>query len=250
MYKKMELQLRYKLYSYVNGKVKCIYSFDRYYKMGQIYASKGVFVNVGTGLKYGSTVYTYLKYSGGKVSKKAERLYSGYTGNTTYFNGTGKAISFKSYKNILQNLTGGAEYKKAPVLYDNTTANRNAKLNTKTSVSEKPVKFKVKKLWAFSNGGFYLNITSISGNKMKVSVHMPKMDRNNITAIIDSNGKKATAKFTCSDGERHTLTFVVSGNGIKVTEKSYCDQKLIGWSSADKYETTITHGFYPQSHFY
>lgn len=38
--------------------------------MGQIYASKGVFVNVGTGLKYGSTVYTYLKYSGGKVSKK------------------------------------------------------------------------------------------------------------------------------------------------------------------------------------
>ena len=64
------------------------------------------------------------------------------------------------------------------------------------------------------------------------------------------NGKKATAKFTCSDGERHTLTFVVSGNGIKVTEKSYCDQKLIGWSSADKYETTITHGFYPQSHFY
>ena len=114
----------------------------------------------------------------------------------------------------MQNLTGGAEYKKAPVLYDNTTANRNAKLNTKTSVSENPVKFKVKKLWAFSNGGFYLNITSISGNKMKVSVHMPKMDRNNITAIIDSNGKKATAKFTCSDGERHTLTFVVSGNGI------------------------------------
>ena len=79
---------------------------------------------------------------------------------------------------------------------------------------------------------------------------MPKMDRNNITSIIDSNGNKATAKFTCSDGERHTLTFVVSGNGIKVTEKSYCDQKLIGWSSADKYETTITHGFYPQSHFY
>ena len=96
----------------------------------------------------------------------------------------------------MQNLTGGAEYKKAPVLYDNTTANRNAKLNTKTSVSENPV------------------------------------------------------KFTCSDGERHTLTFVVSGNGIKVIEKSYCDQKLIGWSSADKYETTITHGFYPQSHFY
>ena len=248
--KKWNYNYDYKLYSYVNGKVKCIYSFDRYYKMGQIYASKGVFVNVGTGLKYGSTVYTYLKYSGGKVSKKAERLYSGYTGNTTYFNGTGKAISFKSYKNILQNLTGGAEYKKAPVLYDNTTANRNAKLNTKTSISENPVKFKVKKLWAFSNGGFYLNITSISGNKMKVSVHMPKMDRNNITAIIDSNGKKATAKFTCSDGERHTLTFVVSGNGIKVTEKSYCDQKLIGWSSADKYETTITHGFYPQSHFY
>ena len=85
---------------------------------------------------------------------------------------------------------------------------------------------------------------------MKVSIHMPKMDRNNITAIIDSSGKKATAKFTCSDGERHTLTFVVSGNGIKVTEKSYCDQKLVGWSSADKYETTITHGFYPQSHFY
>jgi hypothetical protein len=68
--KKWNYNYDYKLYSYVNGKVKCIYSFDRYYKMGQIYASKGVFVNVGTGLKYGSTVYTYLKYSGGKVSKK------------------------------------------------------------------------------------------------------------------------------------------------------------------------------------
>lgn len=248
--KKWNYNYDYKLYSYVNGKVKCIYSFNRNYKMGQIYASKGVFVNVGTGLKYGSSIYTYLKYSGGKVSKKAERLYSGYTGKVTYSDGAGRSISYSSYSNILQNLLGGAGYKKAPALYDNTAANRKAKLNAKADTSESTVKFKVKKLWAFSNGGFYLNVTNVSGNKMKVSIHMPKMDKNNISATIDSSGKKATAKFTCADGERHSLTFTVSGNGIKITEKSYCDQKLIGWSPADKHKTTITHGFYPQSHFY
>ena len=133
-------------------------------------------------------------------------------------------------------------------MYDNTEANRNAKLKGKTTTSK--VKFKKTRLWAFSNGGFYLKITSIQGNKMKVSIHMPKMDKNNISATIDSSGKKATAKFTCADGETHSLVFAISGNGIKVTEKSYCDQKLIGYSLNDEINVTITHGFYPQSHFY
>ena len=246
--KKWNYYYDYKLYGYVNGKVKCLHSFNRYYKMGRVYSSKGVFTDSATGLKYGSSASAHFKYANGKVSKVAERLYSGYNGRTTYWDGAGRTISLSSYNSILERYLGGAGYTTAPKMYDNTEANRNAKLKGKTTTSK--VKFKETRLWAFSNGGFYLKITSIQGNKMKVSIHMPKMDKNNISATIDSSGKKATAKFTCADGETHSLVFAISGNGIKVTEKSYCDQKLIGYSLNDEINVTITHGFYPQSHFY
>ena len=246
--KKWNYHYDYKLYGYVNGKVKCLHSFNRYKKMGRVYFSRGVFTDYGTGLKYGSSESTYFKYANGKASKKAGRLYSGYTGRTTYSDGYGRTISLNEYNSILEKLLGGAEYTSAPKLYNNTEANRNAKLKAKTTTSK--VKFKKIKLWAFSNGGFYLKVTSIKGNKMKVSIHMPKMDRNNISAMIASNGKKATANFKCADGGNHSLIFTVSGNGIKVTEKSYCDQKLIGCSAKDESNVTITHGFYPQSHFF
>lgn len=246
--KKWNYHYDYKLYGYVNGRVKCLHSFNRYYKMGRVYFSKGIFTDYGTGLKYGSNASTYFKYSNGKTSKIAGWLYSGYSGTLTYSNGNGRTITSNSYHSILKKLLDGAEYTSAPKLYNNTESNRNTKLKAKTTTSG--VKFRKTRLWAFSNGGFYLKITSIKGNKMKVSVHMPKMDRNNISATIDSNGKRATAKFICADGGTHSLVFAISGNGIKVTEKSYCAQKLIGYSQNDEDTVTITHGFYPQSHFF
>ena len=112
------------------------------------------------------------------------------------------------------------------------------------------VKFKKTRLWAFSNGGFYLRVNSVKGRKMNVSIHMPQMNGYNLSTSIDSSGKKATAYCSCNSGGYHKLTFKISGSGIKVTENTHCYQKLLGWRTADRYKTTITHGFYPQSHFY
>ena len=148
--KKWNYYYDYKLYGYVNGKVKCLHSFNRYYKMGRVYSSKGVFTDSATGLKYGSSASAHFKYANGKVSKVAERLYSGYNGRTTYWDGAGRTISLSSYNSILERYLGGAGYTTAPKMYDNTEANRNAKLKGKTTTSK--VKFKKTRLWAFSNG--------------------------------------------------------------------------------------------------
>lgn len=121
--------------------------------------------------------------------------------------------------------------------------------NSKADATTK-VKFKKKTLWAFSNGGFYLKVNSVKGRKMNVSIHMPQMNGYNLQATIDSSGKKAKAYCSCSSGGYHVLTFRIAGSGIKVTEKTHCYQKLLGWKTSDRYKTTITHGFYPQSHFY
>ena len=85
---------------------------------------------------------------------------------------------------------------------------------------------------------------------MRLSIHMPEMTQTDIVATIDSTGKKATAKFTCEEGEVHSLKFAVSGNGVKVTEKASCSDKLLGWTTDDQWKSSITHGFYTQSHFY
>lgn len=246
--KKWDYDYDYKLFGYVGGKVKCLYSFNREEKMGRVYPTRRVFTSVGSGLKYGSSIVTYLELKNGRVYKRASRLYSGLTQNSTYFDGSDRNISVSAFNKILEKILAGNGYKGAPSLYNNTASNRNTKLKEQ-SVTVSNVKFKKTTLWAFSNGGFYLKITSISGNKMKVTIHMPKMTRNNITATIDSSGKRATAKFTCGNGKTHSLTFTSSGSGIKVVEKASCTDKLLGWTTGDQWKASITHVFYPQSYF-
>ena len=247
--KKWDYYYDYKLFGYVKGKVKCLYSFARYRKLGRVYPTRKIFTSVGDGLKYGSTEVTYLELKNGKVYKKASSLYSGYTGKTTYYNGSGKEISSAAFDKTLQTILAGDTYQGAPTLYNNTASNRDTKLKGK-KVAVSNVKFKKGTLWGFSNGGFYLKIIKIRGNKMRLSIHMPKMTQTDIVATIDSTGKKATAKFTCEEGEEHSLKFAVSGNGVKVTEKASCYDKLLGWTTDDQWKSSITHGFYTQSHFY
>lgn len=248
--KKWSYGCPYKLYSYIGGKVKCIYSVNhRDYKMMKVFPSKKTFYVGGDALKYGSSFRMILEFRNGRVYERGSFLKSGLTGQSTYYNAKGQTISKSAYDKISRKYISGVSSKKPPVLYDNTSSNRDTKLRGKKPAVS-PVKFKKTNLWAFSNGGFYLKITSVSGRKMKVSIHMPENDKSGISATIDSTGKKATAQYTCENGEKHKLKFWISGNGIKVTETTACEDKLLGWREEDRFVSSLTHGFYPQSHFY
>ena len=234
--KKWSYGCPYKLYSYIGGKVKCIYSVNhRDYKMMKVFPAKKTFYVGGDGLKYGSSFRMILEFRNGRVYERGSFLKSGLTGQSQYYNAKGQQISKSAYDKIFRKYISGVSSKNPPTLYNNTASNRDTKLRGKKPTVS-PVKFKKTNLWAFSNGGFYLKITSVSGRKMKVS--------------IDSTGKKATAQYTCEYGEKHKLTFWISGNGIKVKETTECTDKLLGWRNEDRYVPSITHGFYPQSHFY
>lgn len=248
--KKWSYDCPYKLYGYVSGKVKCLYSINHNdYKLVRAYPAKRTFTVGGDGLKYGSSARTILELKNGKVYERASWLKSGYTGETTYYDSKGNMISNSLYDKIFKKYIGSADAKKSPSMYDNTASNRDTKLKGKKPVTS-PVKFKKTNLWAFSNGGFYLKIHSVSGRKMKVSIHMPENDKNGIGATIDSTGKKATAQYTCEYGQKHSLKFWISGSGIKVKETTACWDKLLGWKDDEIYQSSITYGFYPQSHFY
>lgn len=248
--KKWSYGCPYKLYSYIGGKVKCIYSVNhRDYKMMKVFPAKKTFYVGGDGLKYGSSFRMILEFRNGRVYECGSFLKSGLTGQPQYYNAKGQQISKAAYDKISRKYISGVSSKNPPTLYNNTASNRDTKLRGKKPTVS-PVKFKKTNLWAFSNGGFYLKITSVSGRKMKVSIHMPENDKSGISATIDSTGKKATAQYTCGYGEKHKLTFWISGNGIKVKETTECTDKLLGWRNEDRYVPSITHGFYPQSHFY
>lgn len=248
--KKWSYTCPYKLYGYVSGKVKCLYSINhKNYKLVRAYPAKRIFTVGGDGLKYGSSARTILELKNGKVYERASWLKSGLTGKTTYYDSKRNVISRSLYDKIFKKYIGSASAKKSPSMYDNTASNRDTKLKGKKP-TQSPVKFKKTNLWAFSNGGFYLKIYSISGRKMKVSIHMPENDKSGIVATIDSTGKKATAQYTCGYGEKHSLKFWISGSGIKVKETTKCWDKLLGWTDDAIYQSSITHGFYPQSHFH
>lgn len=239
--KKWNYYYDYKLYKYLGGKVKCLYSFNRGEKLGKVYPAKKVFTSRGTGMKYGSSITTYVQCANGKATPKLSDLYSGLTGKHVYSNGAGKSLSKSSYQSALKKLIGTSKASNAPTLYNNTVSNRKAKLKNITAPAS--AKFKKTTLFAFTNGGFYLKISSVSGNKMKFSIHMPEATRKNISATIDSSGSKATAKFTCSKNKTHNLTLEIYGKGIKVTEKTSCTSKLLGWLPEHKYQTSVTQVF-------
>ena len=161
------------------------------------------------------------------------------------------AVSAISFQNGLQDVKASdIDQKQENTSIDTYEGTQTYQISNEKKNASAKVKFKKKTLWAFSNGGFYLRINSVKGRKMNVSIHMPQMNGYNLSATIDSSGKKATAYCSCSSGGYHVLIFKISGSGIKVTEKTHCYQKLLGRTTADRYKTTITHGFYPQSYFY
>ena len=249
---KWDYDYDYKLFGYVNNKVKCLYSFRRFSKLQKVYPTRGVFVSYGE-YNRGMSETIHFKYDGKKTTEKVQYMFSSLNGLRTYnipSSGNGyKTISKSKYDSIIKSLVGSASYKKAPVLYKNTAANRKKYLKPSSSAATKPA-FKKGTLYGFSNGGFYLQIHSITGNSMKLSIHMPEMTKKNMTAAIKSDGKTATTKFTCGNKKTHNLTISIAENGIKVVEKASCSQKLLGWTAEDKKKTSITHTFYPQSHFF
>ena len=111
--------------------------------------------------------------------------------------------------------------------------------NEKKNASAK-VKFKKKTLWAFSNGGFYLRINSVKGRKMNVSIHMPQMNGYNLSATIDSSGKKATAYCSCSSGGYHVLIFKISGSGETITSTFTVKNVKLDSSTLKNNSTTIS----------
>ena len=231
-----------RLYGYVGGKVKLLYTFGRYSKLSKIYPSKGVFTSYASGLKYNSKELIHIKYSGGKTYKKATRFYNGRLGNYQYSGSSGSSISSSTYNSIVSSLVGSASSKGAPTLYSNTSTNRKKKLGT-----VKP-KFQNCDLYAYSNGGFYLKVRNVSSKKMSISFRMPNMSVKNISATISSDGKTATAKFYCSKGKLHTLKLSVLSTGIRVKETSSCAYKLL--ISGTYSPKTVTHDFFPESYYY
>lgn len=236
--KKWDYYYAYKLYGYVNGKVKELYSIRRNLKLVKVYPSTGTILINGD-LGRGRAEKIYLQYNGKTLTPKAGCISSSFNNFASYNNGSSKQISKSAFSSIVSKLTKGSS-KGAPALYSNTATYRTRYL--KTSPSSK-ILFEKGYFWAFTNGGFYLRITSISRNKMKVSIKMPNMTRNSITATISSSGRYATAKFTCADGISHTLKFSVGRNSVNVKEISKCSDKLLSSTDYDGYEDSLYHSF-------
>jgi hypothetical protein len=104
--------------------------------------------------------------------------------------------------------------------------------------------FKKAVWYGYSNGGYYFWVRSISGKKMKVSIHMPNMTIKNKRATINANGKTATLKFKCGKRKTHSLTIRASGGSIVIQEKSSCTKKIMTVKSRER-KKTIKHTFRP-----
>lgn len=195
----------YKLYGYVDGKVKSLYSLRRFTKIQKVYPSTGTIYTYGK-LNKGRTERIYLQFNGKKIKPKAASMSFAMNGGKSYYiPGKNKSttISASTYNSIVKCLTSGS-VKSSPKLYSNTAANRIKYLGNSGSNSK--ILFEKGTMYAFTNGGFYLKISKISGRKFTFSIHMPYMSCYNQTASVGSDGKTATAKFVCDDGNKKTIT--------------------------------------------
>lgn len=246
--KKWDYSYDYKLLGYVDNKVKCLYSFRRGSKLQKFYPSKGTILCYGEYNK-GRNEKIYLKFNGKKLTPQVSQLYSRLDGTSRYSipgaNNTYKTISKAKYNSIVKTLTAGTA-KNAPKLYNNIAAYRTKYLDTSTTSSGL---FETGTYYGFTNGGFYLKIGKISGNKLTCSIRMPYMSRNNITATVASGKRTASAKFTCSEGISHSLVLKVDANAIIVQETSSCTSKLLASSSSDNYKKQISHTFSLDNYF-
>lgn len=240
--KKWDYSYEYKLLGYVNNKVKCLYSFTRGSKLQNFYPTKGTILCYGEYSK-GRNEKKYLKFNGQTLVAQASQMYSRLNGTSSYYsygtNNTLKPISKTKYNSLVKALTAGTA-KKAPKLYNNIAAYRTKYLGTASTSSGL---FESGTYYGFSNGGFYLKIGKISGNKISVSIRMPYMSRNNITATVASGKRTASAKFTCDKGSIHNLVLKVDANKIVVQETSSCTNKLLASSNSGNYKNQILHTF-------
>ena len=239
---KWDYDYDYKLYGYVDGKVKNLYSLRRFTKIQKVYPSTGTIYTYGE-LNKGRTERIYLQFDGKKITPKAASMSFAMNGGKSYYiPGKNKSttISASTYNSIVKRLTSSSA-KSAPKLYSNTAANRIKYLGNSGSNSK--ILFEKGTIYAFTNGGFYLKISKISGRKFTFSINMPYMSCYNQTASVGSDGKTATAKFVCDDRITHKLTFKVIKNGVSVSETSSCHDKLLESASSDGNKNTITQTF-------
>ena len=123
----------YKLYGYIGGKVKCIYSFIRNSKLQKVYPSKDVFLVYG-GYSHGIREYSYYQFNGKKVIPKVRKYKNmRVRGDSYYINdiaGNERRISKTKYIKEVRKLTSGRA-KNGPKLYKNTSSNRKKYLENK-----------------------------------------------------------------------------------------------------------------------
>lgn len=226
----------YKLYGYIGGKVRCIYSFLKDSRLQKVYPSQDAFYVYGSYNK-GRTERAYYQFNGKELIPKVAKMSSMRGGEFCYVpktTGNAPRISKSKYNSEVRRLTSGPS-KSAPKLYKNTSSNRVKYLgNTKTKMY-----FEKGTWYAFTNGGFNLKISKISGNKFTYSIYMPYMACNNKTATVSSSGKTAKSTFKCPNGKVHNLSFKIVNNGVSVTENSSCNKMLLAGTLSEQSKTTI-----------
>lgn len=241
--KKWNRYYDYKLYGYVSGKVKCLYSFETGSKLKKVYPATGT-IWVSGSYNKGRCEDLLLKYNGKVLTKKVVKNSNTIYGEETYYsfknNKNPRAINKAAYKKLVSSLKKGS-VKNAPKLCTNTAAMRVKYLN---ATPDSKILFRVGSWCPFTNGGFELTISKISGRKFYYSIHMPYMDCNTAAADIKPSGKTATSIVYCEHGAPHKLTFRVVDYGVKVTEKAECYEKLLASSSSGSYDSEIEQDFY------
>ena len=246
--KKWNRYYDYKLYGYVSGKVKCLYSFETGSKLKKVYPATGT-IWVSGSYNKGRCEDLLLKYNGKVLTKKVVKNSNTIYGEETYYsfknNKNSQAINKAAYKKLVNSLKKGSA-KNAPKLCTNTAAMRVKYLN---ATPDSKVLFEKGTLYAFTNGGFYLKISKISGRKLYYSIHMPYMDCDTSVADIKASGKTATSTVYCEDAEPHKLIFRVVNNGVRVTEITDCYDKLLASSSDDAYYSQIEQEFSDDNYY-
>lgn len=129
--KKWDYYYDYKLYGYVNGKVKELYSIRRNLKLVKVYPSTGTILINGD-LGRGRAEKIYLQYNGKTLTPKAGCISSSFNNFASYNNGSSKQISKSAFSSIVSKLTKGSS-KGAPALYSNTAIYRTRYLKTSPS---------------------------------------------------------------------------------------------------------------------
>lgn len=164
----------YKLYGYVGGKVKCLYSFRRFSKISKFYPSKGVFVYYGE-FNRGVKEKIYFKYDGKKAVQKARSCISELYNSQAYESSVNKNISKSKFNSTVKKLVGSASAKSVPGLYQNNSANREkylgaSKQSSKMALNKKSISISVGKTATLKLSGASGRISWSSKNKRIATV--------------------------------------------------------------------------------